>query len=290
VCIQTITVAPGYFATMRIGVRGHDPDWSDNEQGTGAIVVSRSLAERLWPGQDPIGKTLVYSVRRKLDFHVTGIADDVRGLGLMKAPIDAAYFPMTAPATAGPSRFPDMGGAYLALMVRSTASDVQPLVAGIRRAIGELDRRVPAYDVETMERVVAHSNAQTSFTMLLLGLSALIALVLSAVGMYGAISYIVSQRRSEIGIRMALGARGGQVSRMVVAQSLGLAIVGAAVGVGAALLTTRLLRAFLFEVTPTDPVVLLAAPAVLLAVAALASFEPAHRASRVDPAIALRAE
>jgi putative ABC transport system permease protein len=144
--------------------------------------------------------------------------------------------------------------------------------------------------VETMERVVAGSIARRSFTMLLLVVAASMALLLSLVGIFGVISYVVSQRRPEIGIRIALGARASQVSRLIVGQAVRLAAIGIIVGLAAALTATRVLQALLFETSPTEPVVLAAVSALLLVLAALASYAPARRSARIDPAEVLRAE
>jgi putative ABC transport system permease protein len=149
---------------------------------------------------------------------------------------------------------------------------------------------VPLANVTTMEEVVTRSMSRVSFIMLLLGVASAIALLLSAVGIYGVISYLVGQRRGEIGVRIALGAPASQVATMIVGQSLRLALAGIAIGLLAALAGTRVLRSLLFEVSPTDPVVLAAVAALLVALAALSSFAPARRAARVDPIEALRAE
>jgi len=143
-----------------------------------------------------------------------------------------------------------------------------------------------------MEQVIAAhgSVARRMFTMLLLGIAGAMALVLSVVGLYGVVSYVVGQRRAEIGVRIALGARAAQVQRMVLADALRLAAIGVVLGIAGALVTTRLLRALLFEVSPTDPLTLGAAAVLLLVVGLLASLNPARRAARVDPMLALRAE
>ncbi len=292
-CVPTLSVTPGYFRTLGIPVRGRATTWADDEAGSGAMVVSRSLAERLWPGENAVGKTLVYSMRRPLRFTVVGIAADVRANGLQQPPIDAAYLPLAPPAAAGPPKGggADMGAASLSLVVRSSAASARTdgqLVAAIRRTLREIDPQVPLMDVEPLEAIAARSIAQTSFTMLLLALSAAIALVLSAVGIYGVISYLVAQRRNEIGVRVALGAPSGRVGRMVVMQSMGMAVAGALIGVVVAAAGGRLLGALLFEVSPTDPVVLTVVPIVLVAIAAVASLAPAWRATHVDPVAALR--
>jgi ABC-type antimicrobial peptide transport system permease subunit len=154
--------------------------------------------------------------------------------------------------------------------------------------IEQLDAQVPLADVLPMEAIVAESLAQTSFTMLLLLIASGIALVLSAVGIYGVISYVVGQRRAEIGIRMALGAQASQVSRMIVAQSVGLAMAGVVVGVLASLAATRLFRSLLFDVSPTDPMVLAGTALVLLLMTIVASLGPTRRAAKVDPVEAMR--
>lgn len=283
-CVPTVIAMPGYFKALGIQVRGRAPDWSDAEGASGSMVVSRALAERLWPGMNPIGKDVIYSPQRTLRFHVVGVADDVLGNGLQAPAAQYAYFPITAPDTL----HTPMGILFLNLVIRSRGVGVGELASAVERIVHDVDPQAPVTDVEPMESIVARSIAQTTFTMMLLAIAAGIALVLSAVGIYGVISYVVSQRRSEIGIRMALGAREAQVGGMVVRESVWLALVGIAIGLVAAFAGTRLLRALLFDVSPTDPFVLAVAPVVLIAVAALASLAPARRAARVDPAVALR--
>ncbi len=289
-CVPVITVAPGYFATMRIAVEGQAPGWAENETGAGTMVVSRALATRLWPGESAIGHTLVLQDRRRLLFHVSGIAADVRADGLQYPPIEAAYFPIAAPATANASSTTDLGGNYLSFVVRSRADNLPLLTRAIRHAVGELDSRVPVEDVRQMDEVVAKSMAHTSFTTLLLAIAAALALTLSAIGLYGVISYTVAQRRTEIGIRMALGARMEQVRRIVAGQSVKLAAFGAGAGILIAVATMRIVRSLLFEVSSSDPIVLFGAAAILLPVAALASWLPARRASAIDPSEALRSD
>jgi ABC-type antimicrobial peptide transport system permease subunit len=178
----------------------------------------------------------------------------------------------------------------MAVVVRTSLDDPTAIVPAVRRVLTEMDPAVPLGTVEPMSRVVAKSIARTSFTMLLLGVAAGMALLLSAIGIYGVISYVVGQRRGEIGIRMALGAPVAQVRRLVVVQSLRLAAIGVVLGLGAALASTRVLASLLFEVSPTDARVLAVVALLLVGLAALASYAPARRASRVNPAEALRAE
>jgi predicted permease len=283
-CVSTILATPGYFATMGIRVTGQLPDWSGTESGAGPAIVSRAYADRFWPGENPIGHGVKINNDTLSFFRVVGVADDIRDDALDKPFNPTVYFPIV-PVKGGILWSPPN---YMTLTVRTASSNSTQIVASVRRTVAQIDPQVPLTGVESMEDIVSKSTAQTSFTMMLLLISAGIAVTLSAVGIYGVISYIVSQRRSEIGIRMALGAREVQVGRMVVLQSVSLAACGAAIGVLAALGGMRVLRSLLFEVSPSDPTILIGVPFILLAVAALASFAPAWRAARVDPANALR--
>jgi putative ABC transport system permease protein len=173
-------------------------------------------------------------------------------------------------------------------VVKVSRGDPLSLVEPIRAILTEMDPQIPLVNPTTMQTIVERSMSRTSFIMLLLGLSAGMALILSAVGIYGVISYLVAQRRSEIGVRIALGAPIAGVVRLVMGQSVKLALVGVAIGLLGAMFGTRLLQSLLFGVSPTDPVVLVVVPVVLVGIAALASFAPARRAARVDPVEALR--
>ncbi|HSQ33166.1 MAG TPA: FtsX-like permease family protein, partial [Gemmatimonadaceae bacterium] len=285
-CVKVAAAEPGYFRALGIPVRGRAPDWNDAESGTGGVVVTRALAERFWPGENPIGRGIKGNGSRPPFYRVIGVADDIRGNGLEKPPVEAVFFPIL-PMEGAPLWNPAND---FDLIVRTSLQDPTSVVPTIRRAIAELDPVVSLDHVQTMTSVVDHSLARVSFILALLGIAAAMALLLSAVGTYGVISYLVAQRRSEIGLRMALGARAAQVTVMVVRHSLRLAAIGSIVGVVAAFATTRLLASLLYGVKPTDPATFIAAAAFLLAVAALASMAPARRAARVDPVEALRAE
>jgi ABC-type antimicrobial peptide transport system permease subunit len=178
-----------------------------------------------------------------------------------------------------------------ALVVKAKPGvDPNGLVAAVRQAVWSIDPKLPLSGVRTMEKVVERSMARTSFTMLLLGIGAAVALLLGAVGIYGVISYIVSQRTQEIGVRMALGAQRGQVSGMVMKEGLTLAVLGIGLGLAGALAATRLMKALLYEVSATDPATFAAVPLLLAAVALLASYVPARRAAGVQPLEAIRYE
>jgi len=275
---------------MHIPVEGAAPGWADNEAGLGTMVVSKALAAQLWPGVDAIGKSIVFQQQRRLEFHVSGIAGDVRADGFQKPPIAAAYFPIAAPASAGVAARSDFDVNYLHFVVRSSATDLRQLGTAIRRVAAEMDPQVPVAELGSMESIVAKSMAQTTFAALVISIAALIATLLSAVGIYGVISYTVAQRRAEIGIRMALGARFLPIARVIMGQAILLAVAGAVIGIFVAMQATRALRSLLYEVSPGDPLVAIGAIVALLVIAILASYVPARRAAAIDPAEALRAE
>lgn len=283
-CVTRTLVTPGYFETMRIPLRGRAPTWDEVEGHAAGLVVSGRLAARLWPNAEAMGQGLGAGSRPPF-FRVVGVTGDVRTAGLGQPPTEFVYYPIvpiTGKGLWGP------GGA-LTLVVRARAGSATALVPQIRRVLRDLDPDAPVADVRTMDAVMAHSLARTTFTMLLLGVAAAMALVLSAVGMYGVLSYLVGQRRGEMGIRLALGASGRQVTRLVVWESARLAALGIAIGLAGAVAATRVMQSLLFDVSPTDPLTLGAVAAVLLAVAVGASWVPARRASRVDPVDTLRA-
>jgi predicted permease len=285
-CLGTSTVSPGYFESMGLSVRGRTPSWSDVENRSGAVVVSRALAEHLWPGEDPIGKGIRGNGWGRPFYRVVGVTDDVRYTGLDKPPSEMAYFPLLPMKDASlwsPQR-------SVTLVVRSSRTRPEQLAATVRSTLADIDANIPLANVRTMDQVLSKSMARTSLTMLLLVIAGGMALVLAAVGLYGVISYIVGKRTREIGIRVALGAQITQVVRGVAFQSLRLALLGVVAGVAASLFVTRLIRSMLFDVSPTDPVVLVGVSLLLVAVALAASYLPARRAAKVDPVITLRAE
>jgi ABC-type antimicrobial peptide transport system permease subunit len=182
-----------------------------------------------------------------------------------------------------------MSGAEMWLVVRTT-EDPASVTTAIRRIVRETNPSVPVSDVRTMSAVVGDSMSKTRFTTLLVGAFATLALLLGAVGIYGVMSYLVSQRAREMGIRIALGAKRADVVRLVVGRAMWLAATGGIVGIAAAIFVARALRQWLYGVSPSDPITLTAVSVLLLGVASLASFAPALRATRVDPALSLREE
>jgi predicted permease len=285
-CAGVSIVAPGFFQAMGIPVEGRAPEWSDLASGSGAVVVSRALAQSYWPGQNAIGKGIRGNGWGKPFYRVVGVAEDVRFDALDKPAAEMVYFPMV-PLEGAPLWSPPRS---VSLVIRSDRVPPESLAGSVRSVLAELDPNVPIAAVRTMNDVVSLSTARVSFVLILLGIAAVMALVLSAVGLYGVLTFIVGQRTSEFGIRLALGASGGKLARGVLLQSGRLALIGVVLGTVGALLTMRAMRSLLFEISPTDPATLGAAAVLLIAVALLAAYLPARRATRVDPMVALRAE
>jgi predicted permease len=284
-CIGKKTVTPGFFRALGIKVRGTAPSWTDVESHTAGVVVTKSLAARLWPGQDPIGKGIKGNGNTPPFYRVVGISDDIRGTSLSDPPSEVVFFPMLPiPNTYlwSPTR-------SMTVVLRSSIPP-QTLVSSFRHVLNGIDPDIPVGSVRTMDDIVARSMIRLSFTMTLLGIAAAMALILSAIGIYGVISYIVGRRRGEIGIRMALGAHASRVGALVVRQSVQFAVAGVAVGIFATLAITRVLGSVLYGVSPTDPTTLIVVSVIMLLIAMLASYVPAQRAMNVDPVEALRAD
>lgn len=283
-CMPLMLVTPGYFEALGMRIRGRSPTWSTVNGGEGPLVVTEAFARRFWPGLPTLGRQVRPFDPSNPEFPVVGVAADVRSNGLDQPPIEEAFMPIVG----RPGTQWEYAPRSMWLVVRAPTVTQSAVVHAVRNVLADVAPGAPVADVRSMETVVARSTASTSFAMLLLLLSAAIALALSAVGIYGVISYLVAHRRHEIGIRMALGARSATVARLVMRESVALASVGAVIGVASAMLATRLLRSQLFEVSPTDPAVLGATAAVLVGVAMLATLVPVRRATRIDPVDAMR--
>jgi len=274
---------PGYFRAMRIPLlHGRLFDERDHPQAAHVAVVSESLADSTWPAEDPIGKLVQFG---NMDgdlrpFTVVGVVGDIREASLEAAPRPTFYANsrQRSGALAGPLH-----------IVIVTQSDAKALMSAVRRLVYDVDPQI-APSIQTLEEIFAGSLKERRFQLLLLGLFGATALLLAVIGIYGVISFQVAQRKREIGVRIALGATGESVVRLVVRQGLLLAALGVALGLAGALAATHLMRSLLYGVTTTDPVTFLAVPLLLLAAAMLACFLPARRAARVDPMTALRAE
>ncbi|MEO8449123.1 MAG: ABC transporter permease [Gemmatimonadota bacterium] len=285
-CIATQQATPGYFAALGTAVRGRTPFWTDLDNKSGAVVVTKALADRLWPGEEPIGKGIKGNGPKPPFYRIVGVTEDVRGDGIDKPPLEAVYYPMEPI----PGAFLWSPPGQMDVVVRSRGVDARELMTTIRRRVIAIDPTIPISNIRSLEELVAHSMARVTLTMMLLALAGGMALLLSAVGLYGVIAYLVGRRRGEIGVRMALGATGAEVGRQVVRDSVRIAIGGVVIGIGVSLLAMRVLSALLFEVSPSNPLVLGAAAALLLGIAVVASLIPARRATRIDPIEALRAE
>ena len=268
-----------YFKAMGIPVlRGRSFDARDAGTKIRRVIVSQALANKHFPGEDPIGKSIIVAWNDPGPDEIVGVVGDVRQQDLETEPRATIYWP--------PGRF-----TYpFATVAIRTAGDPRAVVPAAVAALREIDPNVAAADVKTMEEVIDSSVAQRRLTMLLLAGFAGLALALAAVGIYGVIGYSVSQRTQEIGIRMALGAQRSAVMRLVVGQAMALAAAGLVAGGIGAWLLTRLMQKLLFGVTPSDPLTFGAVSLLLALVAAVAASIPGLRATRVDPVVALRSE
>ncbi len=283
-------VMPGYFQAMQIPlVRGNDFTTADTVNTPGMIVINETLAKLQWPNQDPIGKrmALTDSVADANWLTVVGVVKDAKQ-DRWATPVDTEVYVsylQSKPDLTDPAFITS----YLTLVLRTTG-DPADAVPEVRNAIWSIDKTVTIAEVQTMDDIVANANAQPRFYLVLLGSFACVALVLAGVGMYAVMSYSVSRRTHEIGIRMALGGRRIDVLRLVIRQGLTVALFGAAFGLIGALLTTRLMMSFLYGVQPRDPLTMIGVWLVLTSVALVACYIPARRATRVDPMVALRYE
>jgi predicted permease len=272
-------VAPGYFATLGIPLRGRDFTDADGPDAPPVIIVSEALAQLYWPNDDPIGRTIVVRSLGNRARTVIGVAGDVRRFGL-----DDEIRPMVYYSA---MEVPVFGQMYL---VWRSAVDPQSQIPAIRDAIRRVSAQVALHDViPAMERL-SDSFGSRRFNLYLLGLFAIVALVLAATGLFGVMAYLVSQRTREIGVRLALGAPRGAVFRVIIGRGVALAVAGAMLGIVGAIWLTRLMEGLLFSVSRTDPVTFAAVPIAMVGVAVLACYVPARRAMQVDPVIALRAE
>jgi len=272
----------GYFQTMGIPLlSGRVVTEQDVTNGSRFVMINEAMATRFWPGEDPVGKrisTMVSSGQQIPWQTIVGVVGNVRHLSLDVEPRPEIYYHTNTQPPFGP------------VVVIRTTSDPKRLISIARAKVRELDREVPISNVNTMEQLVAQSVAQRRFGMFLLGTFALLALLLAAIGIYGVVSYSVTQRTQEIGVRMALGASATDVLKMVLRNGMSLALIGVGLGLIGAFGLTRLMWRLLFEVTPTDVTTFALVSVGLISVALLACYLPARRAMKVDPLEALRDE
>jgi putative ABC transport system permease protein len=273
----------GYFETLNIPiVEGRSLTTTDGAPQFRGVVVSRAYAQRWWPNGSAIGRQIEFGPGGA--WEIVGVTENVRNRGLQEDPEEIVYLPMQV----GPADAPQVSRTReLVIRVQGDPAVFLPVV---RREVNELNPRIPLANPRTMREIMRVAAAETSFTMAVLGSASVVALLLGLIGIYGVVSYIVTQRTREIGVRMALGAQRSGVRGLVVRHGLVLGGVGVVAGLVLALIASRLIESLLFGVSARDPLTYGAVAVSLLAIAGVASWIPAQRAASVDPAIALRQE
>jgi putative ABC transport system permease protein len=278
-------VSPNYFQAMGIRLlSGRDFTARDDLPAAAMAIVSESVARKVWPGDSPIGKRLSLDERGKPKAWLTvvGVVEDVRQYALTSGPGRAVYRPYAQ--VSGPTFNTEV------TFVARTTLDPAFLIPSLRHAVHEVDATQPVKSVATMQDRVRVTMAEPLFETRLLTAFSLMALLLAAIGTYGVVAYSVAARTREIGIRMALGAASGDVMREVLRRTATLAAAGVALGTAGAFAATRVLTKLVFELKPADPATFVAVATLLAAVALVAAWIPAQRATRVDPVAALRYE
>jgi predicted permease len=273
--------SPGFFASLGIPVL-HGRDFENGDGGTGIrrLIINEVLARQQFPGEDPVGRQI--RIDPDAPHTIVGVVGSVRQAGLDVEPLPEIYFPHLQPGAEG----------YLGEAVLVVRTSVEPasLAPALRQAVRSVDPDLPLFKVETMEKVVSESLARQRLNLWLLAAFAGIALALAAAGLYGVISYLVTQRTREIGVRMALGAQPREVTGLVMRQGAGLTAAGLGLGLVGALVLTRLLTGLLYGMSSRDPLTFGGIAALLAAVALVATWLPARRAARIDPILAIRRE
>jgi len=278
-------ITPDYFKTMRIPlVGGRLFDRHDDEHGAEVVIVNQRAARLFWPGSKPLGQQVHLGVRlvsgvRSGQKTIVGIVGDVKYGSLDREAPPEIYLPYAQHQVD-----------TVTIAVRTAAGDPMTMAPVIRSEVASLDRELPAADIQTMNAIIGSSVAERRFTMLLLATFALVAVALAAVGIYGVLAYIASQRTQEIGVRLAVGATPADVIRLFVGEGARLTLVGLGIGLVGAMLAARVLTSLLFGVTANDPLTFGTVAAGLAVVALAASYLPARRASHLDPSMALRNE
>jgi putative ABC transport system permease protein len=273
--IDIEAISPRWFQTMRVPLRGgRDFTAADNAEAPKVLIVNEAFAHRFWPNQNPLGKRV--AVGRREPAEVIGVSADIKNKGLAQDTQAQVYLP-----------FPQLPWGNMNLLVRTTVLP-QSLTSAVRAQISAVDPDQPVTGIQTVDELVDNSRAQPRFTMLLLGIFSIAALGLAVTGIYGVLAYSVAQRRHELGIRLALGAERANILLLVVRQGVILAAAGIAIGLISALLLTRLMSSMLYKVGTHDLTTFALAPLAFLGISLLASYLPARRATKVDPAEVLR--
>jgi putative ABC transport system permease protein len=270
-------------------LRGRDITSADSVTAPGVVIVNHRLARSYWPGQDPIGKRITLDDPQKNPAWLTvvGVSHDTKQAEWTSAPRPELYIPVLQSR----DYLQDPSGhfEYMTLVVRS-ARDPAVLTNDLKIAVDALDKNVPISEVTTLDQAIDDLNAQPRFELWLLAAFAGLAILLAALGIYGVMSYSVSRRTHELGVRMALGADQRNVVRLIVRQAMTMALIGTLCGLAAAFLLTGMMAKLLYGVGTTDPLTLVGVSAIVCGVALLASYLPARRATRIDPVRALRCE
>jgi putative ABC transport system permease protein len=272
-----------YFSTIGIPLlQGRDFDARDTLMGKQVVIINETLARKHFPGQNPLGRRINPSFavdQRGIQMReIVGVVKDVHHASLREASEEECYIPHTQ------APFNTM------TVIARSSSDPRSLISSVRREISALDSNLPVYNVRTLEETLSRSVAQPRFNTLLLAIFAGVALLLTAIGLYGVMAYSVTQRTHEIGIRLALGAQRNNVLSLVIRQGMMLASVGLGLGLIGAFALTRLMNSFLFGISATDPLTFAGITMLLTLVAVVACVIPARRATKVDPMVALRCE
>ena len=276
-----VTMAtPGYFKTMGISLlQGRNFSEHDRRDTVAVMIVSKNFADKVWPNENPVGKRLMLDYNRgKYGYEVVGVIGSVKYYGLKAEPRVEVFIPHAQ-------------NAYLPMnLVVCTSTDPNRLVEPVTAQVREMDSTQPVSNLRTMDTLISRSVAADRFSMWLLGLLASLALALAATGLFSLLSYLVSQRTHEIGVRMALGAQRRDIFQLVLGQGALLLAAGLAIGLVASFICTRLFSSLLFGVSATDPLTFMITPALLSLAALIACYVPARRATRVDPMVALRTD
>ncbi|MDE3136222.1 MAG: ABC transporter permease [Acidobacteriota bacterium] len=277
VTIQTIS--PGYAKVLRVPLeRGREFTADDDQTVPTYAIVNQAFVRRFWPNENPLGKRIwLGSLPKPLE--VVGVFGDVKNSGLAAESAPELMLP-----------FPSLPWSHLRLSLRAAGSDPLSLVPAVRARLARIDGNLPIMHVATLNQILANARAQSRFTVALFGIFSAVALVLAIVGIYGVISYAAAQRTHELGIRMALGATRADVLKLVLGHGLALAIVGVAIGLIAPFTLIPLMSSLLYKISPADPLTLISSAILFLLAALAASYFPARRAMRIDPAVALRHE
>ena len=272
-------VTPDYFQTMGISLlKGIQFTERDVAGAPAVVIINEPMARRDFPGEDPIGKRMVLEFGGKIPVQIIGVMQGVRHTGLVWEPQAELYIP-----------FAQIASNEMNVVIR-TSSDPMALANAARESVWQLDKDQPVSNLKTMDRFVSESVALERFVVYLFGFFAYAALILAVVGIYGVIMHSVNQRTHEIGIRMALGAQRSQIVKLVMGQGALLAVIGIVIGLIGAFAVTRVLSSLLYKVSATDPVIFVAVPLLLVAVALIASYFPARTATKLNPITALREE